>query len=167
MILEPWMKSFRPEEPFDDQGRLIPELAERAPKGEWRRGANPNANGGMLPRDLEMQDFRGYAVKVPNRGEVVAGETPAQGEFMRNVMKLNAEARDFRIFSPDETASNRWGALFEATNRCSTDDILPGDEHVVPDGRVMEMVSEHQCQVWIEGWLSTGDVVFSHVTRPP
>jgi len=155
-ILEQWMKSYRPEELFDDHGRLIQELAELAPTGERRMGANPHANGGMLLRDLKMPDFRDYAVKVPKPGEVVAEATRAQGEFMRDVMKLNAEARNFRIFSPDETASNRWDALFEVTNRCSTADILPGDEHVAPDGRVMEMLSEHQCQGWLEGYLLTG-----------
>ena len=155
-ILEQWMKSYRPEELFDDQGRLIAELAELVPTGERRMGANPHANGGMLLRDLKMPDFRDYAVKVPKPGEVVAEATRAQGAFMRDVMKLNAEARNFRIFSPDETASNRWGALFEVTNRCSTAEILPGDEHVAPDGRVMEMLSEHQCQGWLEGYLLTG-----------
>ena len=155
-ILEQWMKSYRPEELFDAQGRLIAELAELAPKGERRMGANPHANGGMLLRDLRMPDFRDYAVKVPKPGEVIAEATRTQGAFMRDVMKLNAEARNFRIFSPDETASNRWDALFEVTNRCSTAEILPGDEHVAPDGRVMEMLSEHQCQGWLEGYLLTG-----------
>ncbi|MDP1863575.1 MAG: phosphoketolase family protein [Thiobacillus sp.] len=155
-ILEQWMKSYRPEELFDDHGRLIAELAELAPTGARRMGANPHANGGMLLRDLKMPDFRDYAVKVPKPGEVIAEATRAQGAFMRDVMNLNAEARNFRIFSPDETASNRWSALFEVTNRCSTAEILPGDEHVAPDGRVMEMLSEHQCQGWLEGYLLTG-----------
>ena len=155
-ILEQWMKSYRPEELFDEHGRLLAELAELAPKGERRMGANLHANGGKLMRDLRMPDFRDYAVKVPSPGEVKAEATRAQGEFMRDVMKLNAEARNFRIFSPDETASNRWGALFEVTNRCSTAEILPGDEHIAPDGRVMEMLSEHQCQGWLEGYLLTG-----------
>ncbi|MGB5474187.1 MAG: phosphoketolase family protein, partial [Gammaproteobacteria bacterium] len=155
-ILEQWMKSYRPEELFDEHGRLLAELAELAPKGERRMGANPHANGGKLMRDLRMPDFRDYAVKVPAPGEVKAEATRAQGEFMRDVMKLNAEARNFRIFSPDETASNRWGALFEVTNRCSTAETLPGDEHIAPDGRVMEMLSEHQCQGWLEGYLLTG-----------
>jgi xylulose-5-phosphate/fructose-6-phosphate phosphoketolase len=155
-ILEQWMKSYRPEELFDSQGRLIAELAELAPKGERRMGANPHANGGMLLRDLRMPDFRDYAVKVLQPGEVKAEATRKQGEFIRDVMKRNAEERNFRVFSPDETASNRWGALFEVTNRCSTAEILPGDEHVAPDGRVMEVLSEHQCQGWLEGYLLTG-----------
>ncbi len=155
-ILEKWMKSYRPEELFDDAGKLIPELAELAPEGERRMGANLHANGGMLLRNLRMPDFRDYAVKVPAPGKVLAEATRAQGELIRDVMKLNAEARNFRIFSPDETASNRWGALFEVTNRCSTAEILPGDENVANDGRVMEMLSEHQCQGWLEGYLLTG-----------
>ncbi len=155
-ILEQWLKSYRPEELFDDHGRLVPELAELAPTGERRMGANPHANGGMLLRDLKMPDFRDHGIKVAKPGEVVAEATRAQGAFMRDVMKLNGEARNFRIFSPDETASNRWGALFEVTDRCSTAEILPGDEHVAPDGRVMEMLSEHQCQGWLEGYLLTG-----------
>ena len=155
-ILEQWMKSYRPEELFDDNGRLMPELAELAPIGERRMGANPHANGGILLHDLRMPDFHDYAVKVPKPGEVIAEATRAQGDFMRDVMKLNAKASNFRVFSPDETASNRWGALFEVTNRCSTAEILPGDENVAPDGRVMEMLSEHQCQGWLEGYLLTG-----------
>jgi xylulose-5-phosphate/fructose-6-phosphate phosphoketolase len=155
-ILEQWMKHYRPEELFDDAGKLIPELGELAPKGERRMGANPHANGGKLLRDLRMPDFRDYAVEVPQPGEVRAEATRAQGEFMRDVLRLNAQARNFRIFSPDETASNRWGAVFEVTNRCSTAEILPGDEHIAPDGRVMEMLSEHQCQGWLEGYLLTG-----------
>nr|WP_041673660.1 phosphoketolase family protein [Sulfuricella denitrificans] len=155
-ILEQWMKSYRPEELFDDNGRLKSELAELAPKGERRMGANPHANGGMLLRELRMPDFRDYAVEVPEPGGVKAEATRIQGQFIRDVLKLNADARNFRIFSPDETASNRWGAVFEVTNRCSTADILPGDEHVAPDGRVMEMLSEHQCEGWLEGYLLTG-----------
>ncbi|PJC69391.1 MAG: phosphoketolase, partial [Zetaproteobacteria bacterium CG_4_8_14_3_um_filter_59_5] len=155
-ILEQWMKSYRPEELFDDTGKLIAELAELAPEGERRMGANPHTNGGKLLRDLRLPDFRDYAVKVPNPGEVKAEATRVQGEFIRDVMKLNAGARNFRIFSPDETASNRWGALFEVTKRCSTAEILPGDENIAPDGRVMEMLSEHQCQGWLEGYLLTG-----------
>jgi xylulose-5-phosphate/fructose-6-phosphate phosphoketolase len=155
-ILEQWMRSYQPEELFDADGKLISELAELAPKGERRMGANPHANGGILMHDLRMPDFRDYAVEVPNPGEVKAEATRAQGEFMRDVMKLNTATRNFRVFSPDETASNRWGALFEVTKRCSTAEIIPGDENVAPDGRVMEMLSEHQCQGWLEGYLLTG-----------
>ena len=154
--LEQWMKSYRPEELFDESGKLIPELAELAPKGERRMGANPHTNGGLLMRDLRLPDFRNYAVEVPHPGEVKAEATRAQGEFMRDVMKINTKSRNFRIFSPDETASNRWAALFDVTKRCSTAEILPGDENIAPDGRVMEMLSEHQCQGWIEGYLLTG-----------
>ena len=141
---------------FDDHGRLIAELAELVPIGEQRIGANPHANGGKLLRDLRMPDFRDYAIEVLKPGEVIAEATRAQGELMRDVMKHNAEARNFRIFSPDETASNRWAALIEVTNRCSTAGIVPGDEYIVPDGRAMEMLSEHQCQGWLEGYLLTG-----------
>ncbi len=155
-ILERWMRSYRPEALFDEDGRLMPELAELAPQGERRMGANPHANGGVLLRDLRMPDFRNYAVEVSEPGLLKAEATRAQGEFIRDVMKLNAAARNFRVFSPDETASNRWGALFEVTNRCSTAEILPGDDHIAPDGRVMEMLSEHQCQGWLEGYLLTG-----------
>jgi len=155
-ILEQWMRSYKPEELFDEQGRLIAELAEMAPSREFRMGANPHANGGKLLRDLRLPDFRDYVVNVPNPGEVKAEATRAQGQFIRDVMKLNAESRNFRIFSPDETASNRWGALFEVTDRCSTAEVLPGDENIAPDGRVMEMLSEHQCQGWLEGYLLTG-----------
>jgi xylulose-5-phosphate/fructose-6-phosphate phosphoketolase len=155
-LLEQWMKSYRPEELFDQTGRLVAELAELAPKGERRMGANPHANGGMLLRDLKMPDFRDYAVAVPKPGVVEAEGPRLQGQLLRDVLRLNAEARNFRIFSPDETASNRWAAVFEVTNRCSTAEITAGDEHVAPDGRVMEMLSEHQCEGWLEGYLLTG-----------
>ena len=155
-LLERWMKSYRPQELFDENGRLLAELAELAPAGERRMGANPHANGGLLLRDLKMPDFRDYAVKVPKPGVVEAESTRVQGEFIRDVLRLNADARNFRIFSPDETASNRWGAVFEVTNRCSTAEIVPTDDHIAPDGRVMEMLSEHQCEGWLEGYLLTG-----------
>ncbi len=155
-ILERWMKSYRPEELFDSAGRLQPELAELAPKGDRRMGANPHANGGALLRELRLPDFRAYAVDVPSPGAVRAEATRVQGQFIRDVMKLNSEAKNFRVFSPDETASNRWGAVFEATNRQFTGEILPGDDHVAHEGRVMEMLSEHQCQGWLEGYLMTG-----------
>jgi xylulose-5-phosphate/fructose-6-phosphate phosphoketolase len=155
-ILEQWMKSYRAEELFDKNGRLIPELAELSPKGDRRMGANPHANGGLLLKELKLPDFRDYAVKVPKPGVVEAETTRVQGEFIRDVLKLNAEARNFRIFSPDETASNRWTNLFEITDRCSTAEVIPIDDHVAPDGRVMEMLSEHQCEGWLEGYLLTG-----------
>ncbi len=154
--LEQWMKGYRPEELFDKNGRLVAELAELAPKGERRMGANSHANGGLLLRDLKMPDFRDYALKVAKPGVVEAEATRVQGQFIRDVFKLNADARNFRIFSPDETASNRWGALFEVTNRSSTAEIIPGDDHIASDGRVMEMLSEHTIEGWLEGYLLTG-----------
>ena len=153
-ILEKWMRSYRPRELFDTAGRLVPELAELAPKGERRMSANPHANGGLLLRDLRLPDFRGYAVTVPRPGATAAEATRVQGEFIRDVITRNAD--NFRVFSPDETNSNRWNAVFEVTNRCSTAEILPADDHVAPDGRVMEMLSEHQCEGWLEGYLLTG-----------
>jgi xylulose-5-phosphate/fructose-6-phosphate phosphoketolase len=153
-ILERWMKSYRPEQLFDRTGALRPELADLAPRGARRMSANPHANGGMLLRDLTLPDFRAYAVAVPKPGAVVAEATRVQGQFIRDVVKLNPD--NFRVFSPDEAASNRWSAVFEASDRCSTAEILPTDEHVAPDGRVMEMLSEHQCEGWLEGYLLTG-----------
>ena len=153
-ILEKWLKSYRPEELFDRTGRLIPELAALAPTGQRRMSANPHANGGLLLRDLRLPDFRGYAVSVPQPGAVDAEATRVQGQFIRDVITQNPD--NFRVFSPDETTSNRWNAVFEVTNRCSTAAILPGDDHVAPDGRVMEMLSEHQCEGWLEGYLLTG-----------
>ena len=155
-ILEAWLKSYHPEELFDENGRLIPELAELAPKGERRLGANPHANGGLLLKELKMPDFQDYAVKVTKPGVVTAEDTRVQGQFIRDVLQLNAGARNFRVFSPDETASNRWNAVFEVTDRCSTAEIIPTDDHVSPDGRVMEMLSETQCEGWLEGYLLTG-----------
>ena len=153
-ILEEWMKSYQPQELFDSTGKLRAELAELAPKGTRRMGANPHANGGLLLRDLRLPNLRDYAVIVPKPGAVDAEATRIQGEFIRDVVKMNPET--FRIFSPDETASNRWGAVFEVTNRCSTAEIIAIDHHVAPDGRVMEMLSEHQCEGWLEGYLLTG-----------
>jgi xylulose-5-phosphate/fructose-6-phosphate phosphoketolase len=155
-ILENWMRSYRPEELFDETGRLIAELAELAPKGTRRMGANPVANGGVLLRDLAMPDFRHYAVEVPRPGGVTAEATRALGNMLRDVMKLNAQPRNFRVMGPDETESNRLGALFEVTGRESMATILPNDDHVSPDGRVMEVLSEHMCQGWLEGYLLTG-----------
>ena len=155
-LLERWMKSYRPEELFDERGRLWPELAELAPRGARRMSANPHTNGGAILRDLKMPDFRAYAVDVPRPAAVLAEATRVQGTFLRDVMKLNMESRNFRIFGPDETASNRWGALFDVTDRMSAAAVLKTDEHVSPDGRVMEMLSEHQMQGWLEGYLLTG-----------
>ena len=153
-ILEQWMKSYKPEELFDKTGKLIPELAELAPKSSCRMGANLHANGGILLRDLRMPDFRDYAVKVPQPGTVEAEATRVQGQFLRDVLKLNSTS--FRIFGPDETASNRWNAVFEVDKRCWTAKVLKTDENVSPDGRVMEVLSEHLCQGWLEGYLLTG-----------
>ena len=154
--LEKWMRSYRPQELFDDQGRLKPEIAALSPKGDRRMGSNPHANGGLLLRELELPDFRSHALEVTAPGSLKAESTAVQGRFLRDVITMNAEAGNFRVFSPDETSSNRWGALFEVTSRCSTAQIVPGDDHVSPDGRVMEMLSEHQCQGWLEGYLLTG-----------
>jgi xylulose-5-phosphate/fructose-6-phosphate phosphoketolase len=155
-LLEDWMKSYKPEELFDANGSLIPELAELAPKGTKRMGANPHANGGLLLKDLRLPDFRDYAVQVNSPGSVDAEATRVQGKFLRDVLKLNADRANFRVFSPDETNSNRWNDVFEVTNRESVAEIYPGDDHVAVDGRVMEMLSEHQCQGWLEGYLLTG-----------
>jgi xylulose-5-phosphate/fructose-6-phosphate phosphoketolase len=153
-VLEKWLKSYRPHELFDETGKLRSEIAELAPKGELRMSANPHANGGLLLHDLGLPDFRDYAVKVPRPGAVDGEATRVQGQFIRDVTKRNP--KNFRIFSPDETTSNRWGAVLEVTNRCSAAEIVPGDDHVAPDGRVMEMLSEHQCEGWLEGYLLTG-----------
>ncbi len=155
-LLEQWMKSYRPEELFDSSGRLSAELAELAPTGDRRMGANPHANGGLLLKDLRLPDFRDYAVEVPKPGSVEGEATRVQGKFIRDVIKRNQEAKNFRVFSPDETASNRWNPVFEITNRVSTAEVLPSDDHVAHEGRVMEVLSEHQCQGWLEGYLLTG-----------
>jgi xylulose-5-phosphate/fructose-6-phosphate phosphoketolase len=155
-MLEAWMRSYRPDELFDESGRLVAELAELAPRGERRMGANPHANGGILLRDLRMPNFRDYSVDVPHPGTVTAEATLIMGEFIRDVMKLNWEQRNFRVFGPDETASNRLTHLFDITDRVSTAEILKTDDHVSPDGRVMEVLSEHLCQGWLEGYLLTG-----------
>ena len=155
-LLEDWLRSYHPEELFDEKGRLQPEIAELAPEGTRRMSANPHSNGGALLRDLRLPNFCDYAVEVPSPGAAQAEATRVQGKFLRDVMRLNLAARNFRIFSPDETASNRWNDVFDATDRDSTAEILPTDDHVSPDGRVMEVLSEHQCQGWLEGYLLTG-----------
>jgi xylulose-5-phosphate/fructose-6-phosphate phosphoketolase len=155
-LLEEWMKSYRPQELFDEKGRLRPELAELAPKGDRRMGANPHANGGILLRDLSMPDFHDYAVAVPQPGAVTAEATRIMGAFLRDVMKLNWDQRNFRVFGPDETASNRLTHLFDVTDRGFTGEIIETDEHLTPDGRVLEVLSEHLCQGWLEGYLLTG-----------
>ncbi|OLB30322.1 MAG: phosphoketolase [Acidobacteria bacterium] len=155
-ILEEWMKSYRPEELFDGSGKLIAELAELAPSGNRRMGANPHANGGLLLKDLVMPEFRDYAVPVARPGTEVAEGTRVLGNFLRDVMKLNADSKNFRVFGPDETASNRLDALYEVTDKVTMEPILPTDEHLSSNGRVMEVLSEHMCQGWLEGYLLTG-----------
>lgn len=155
-MLEEWMRSYRPEELFDQHGTLRAEYAALAPEGERRMGSNPHANGGLLLKELELPNFCDYAVTVPHPGATVAEATRVMGIFLRDVMSLNTESKNFRIVSPDETASNRWNAVFDVTNRESTAEIIPIDDHVAPDGRVMEILSEHMCQGWLEGYLLTG-----------
>jgi xylulose-5-phosphate/fructose-6-phosphate phosphoketolase len=154
--LESWLRSYRPEELFDEQGRLRAELAALAPSGERRMGANPNANGGILLRDLRMPDFTDYAVDVPKPGIGGIGDTHVLGPFLRDVTKLNATQRNFRIFGPDETMSNGLEAVFEATNRQWLAATADNDEFLARSGQVMEMLSEHQCEGWLEGYLLTG-----------
>ena len=155
-ILEGWMKSYKPEELFDTNGKLKPELAELAPKGTRRMGANPHANGGLLLKPLQMPDFRDYAVEVPKPGTVQAEATRVMGHFLRDVMKLNLDSKNFRVMSPDENNSNRWNAILEVTHRAWVGDTLPEDDHLAPNGRVMEILSEHTCVGWLEGYLLTG-----------
>ena len=154
--LEDWMKSYKPEELFDQNGCLMPELATLAPEGNRRMGANPHANGGLLLKELEMPDFRSYAVDVPLPGTEVREATREMGKFLRDVMKLNLDSCNFRVMGPDETSSNRLDALFDVTARTWVAQRLPEDERLSPDGRVMEILSEHICQGWLEGYLLTG-----------
>lgn len=155
--LESWMKSYKPEELFDENGSLIKELADLAPKGNRRMGANPHTNGGSLLRDLHMPDFRLHAVNVPSPGAVDAHDTLVLGGFLRDVVKLNQSQRNFRIFGPDETLSNLLGAIFEVTNRQWDAREEKNDEFLAPLGRVLDsMLSEHQCEGWLEGYLLTG-----------
>ena len=154
--LEQWLKSYKPHELFDEKGRFRPDLAELAPAGERRMGANPHANGGLLLKDLRLPDFRQYAVAVPCPGETQAEDTRIVGKFLRDVMRQNQDQRNFRLFGPDETLSNRLGAVFEATQRQWDAQMQPNDEFLALEGRVMEVLSEHQCEGWLEGYLLTG-----------
>src|ERR1700751_4455183 len=155
-LLEAWMKSYEPEKLFDADGRLLQELQGLAPKGKRRMGANPHANGGLLKRELKLPDFGEFAVDVPCPGGITAEATRELGKFLRDVLKLNREARNFRIMGPDETSSNRLDAVFEVTNRVWMEGIEPYDVHLAHEGRVMEVLSEHLCQGWLEGYLLTG-----------
>ncbi len=155
-LLENWLKSYRPEELFDDSGFLNQELRQLAPQGQWRMGSNPHANGGQLLRDLKLPDYRDYAVAVTSPGHSLGESTRVMGNFLRDVMKRNMDNKNFRVMGPDETASNRLGALFDVTDRAWMAETLPEDDHLSPDGRVMEILSEHTCQGWLEGYLLTG-----------
>lgn len=155
-LLEEWLRSYRPEELFDEHGRLIPELAQLAPIGNQRMGANPHANGGLLLHDLELPNYQDYAVYVPMPGIRGIGDTHVVGKFLREVISLNAAQKNFRVFGPDETLSNGLEALFDVTNRQWDATTEPYDEFLAPTGRVMEMLSEHQCEGWLEGYLLTG-----------
>ena len=155
-LLETWLGSYRPHELFDGNGRLRPDLADLAPAGERRMSANPHANGGLLLQDLELPDVHGHAVNLERPGQTVAEATRVLGTYLRDVMALNRNRANFRVFGPDETASNRLSALFEETDRCFTGELLPTDEHQAPDGRVLEVLSENLCQGWLEGYLLTG-----------
>ena len=155
-LLEDWMKSYKPGELFDKNGCLMPELAGLAPEGNRRMGANPHANGGLLLKDLIMPDFKSYKVEVPSPGSVQAADTHELGVFLRDVVQLNREQRNFRIFGPDETLSNRLNAVFEVTNRQWNAQTQDHDEFLATEGRVLEMLSEHQCEGWLEGYLLTG-----------
>ena len=155
-LLEQWMKSYKPEELFDEKGELISGLAELAPQGERRMGANPHANGGLLLKDLRIPDFREYALDVPRPGQTVAEATRVMGGLLRDVMELNMDNKNFRVMGPDETSSNRLDALFEVTERAWMGETIPEDTKLSPDGRIMEILSEHTCQGWLEGYLITG-----------
>ena len=155
-LLEQWMKSYKPEDLFDERGRLRDDLAALPPKGARRMSANPHANGGLLLKDLRLPDFRDYAVEMPSPGEVNAEATRVMGQFLRDVMKLNLESKNFRLFSPDENNSNRWQDVLEVTSRAWVAERFDYDDKLAPDGRVMEMLSEHQCEGWLEGYLLTG-----------
>ena len=155
-LLEAWLRSYEPEELFDGEGRLKPEIAALAPEGNRRMSANPHANGGALKRPLRLPDFRDYAVPVTQPGAADAESTRVSGAFLRDVMRDNMATRNFRVFGPDETASNRWQDLFEVTDRAWVAETVDNDDHLSPDGRVMEILSEHTCQGWLEGYRLTG-----------
>ncbi|GCE23844.1 hypothetical protein KDK_76440 [Dictyobacter kobayashii] len=155
-ILENWLRSYKPEELFDEEGHLLPELAELAPKGERRMGANPHANGGKILVELDLPEFKGYALDVKHPGTEHQESTRQLGKYMRDIFTRNADQKNFRLFCPDETNSNRLGNVFEVENRCSVGKIIDIDDHISPDGRVMEVLSEHLCQGWLEGYLLTG-----------
>ncbi|SFK10687.1 xylulose-5-phosphate/fructose-6-phosphate phosphoketolase [Methylocapsa palsarum] len=155
-LLDEWMKSYEPQALFDESGALLPEIKALAPSGERRMGANPHANGGLLKRDLKLPDYRAYAVSAPQPGGAVAEATRVMGAYLRDVMHLNADAKNFRIMGPDETASNRLDAVFDETDRVWMEEIEPFDVHLSRNGRVMEVLSEHLCQGWLEGYLLTG-----------
>ena len=155
-ILEDWLKSYRAEELFDARGALIPELQELAPKGERRMGANPYANGGKLLKELQLPDFKKYEIKIESPGTREFESTKVLGDFLRDTLRLTESTRNFRVFGPDETASNRLGSVFEASARTFDAEILESDDHLAPNGRVMEVLSEHLCQGWLEGYLLTG-----------
>jgi len=155
-MLEDWMKSYKPQELFDSSGKLLPQLKQLAPEGLRRMGANPHANGGLLLKDLKMPNFFDYQVDVPSPGQATAEATKILGGFLRDIMKLNKDSANFRVFGPDETSSNRLDAIFEVTDRTWMEPTIPEDVHLSPDGRVMEILSEHTCQGWLEGYLLTG-----------
>ncbi|MBS1595074.1 MAG: phosphoketolase family protein [Bacteroidetes bacterium] len=155
-LLERWMKGYKPEELFDEKGALIANLKELAPQGQKRMGASPHANGGLLKHDLKLPDFRQYALDIKNPGTIIAESTTVMGQYLRDIIRLNADRRNFRVMGPDETASNRLAAVFEATDRVSSAELQKGDDHLAHDGRVMEVLSEHLCQGWLEGYLLTG-----------
>jgi len=155
-ILEQWMKSYKPENLFDETGKLLPELASLAPVGSRRMGANPHANGGLLLQDLQLPDFKKYAVDIKDPGTTNGEATVVLGTYLRDILKLDNNKSNFRIFGPDETTSNRLGHVFDTTNRIFTGEHIDTDDHISPKGRVMEVLSEHLCQGWLEGYLLTG-----------
>ena len=162
-LLEEWMKSYHPDDLFDSNGKLKAELAELPPKGIRRMSANPHANGGIFLKDLKLPDFRDYAVPVPKPGTVTSEATRITGYFLRDIMKMNQENHNFRVMGPDEINSNRLNALFEVTNRAWMAERFSDDDHLAPDGRVMEVLSEHLCQGWLEGYLLTGQAWTFHL----